>query len=511
MPPLRHGFKARHVFFLRRAGWCLEEGVKEESNVIREILAASGEVGTGKTHTLCVSKNIVMKSHSVLSGVLKRIREIKVLFLLLLAANSLYAADYTLSYRESSNVMSSTGLRADVSSISPLSYSGTVTIPSSYKRASYNESFIVMGISSGAFSGSALTKLYVPDSVIKIDYLGSCPSLKKIVLRAKNYKYTYNGTEYFDKSAFTGTHPDCIIYVPRGFYMKDDGVIFLDPGDLLGGRPIEWFHYHVKFNANGGSGTMPEQTIYTDATTNLIANTFTRNGYTFSGWATSASGAKKYSDKASVKNLDTGINATVNLYAVWTANNYTVKFNANGGSGTMATQSFVYGEAKNLTANAFTRAGYTFFGWATSASGAKVYSDKQSVKNLTSSSNGSVNLYAVWESALSVSVLSAKQRYPWNGLVDVKCVLDGGANQNYNVAFVVNDEVGGTNIPARTFWQIGGNTTNNVLTVKPGNLHFVWDANADIAEDGEFPAVSITVNVEPAVDVMEVKVLNNAN
>ena len=110
-----------------------------------------------------------------------------------------------------------------------------------------------------------------------------------------------------------------------------------------------------------------------------------------------------------------------------------------------------------------------------------------------------------------LSGVSVAQRYPWNGLVDVKCVLEGGANQNYNVAFVVNDEAGGTNIPAQTFWQIGGNTTNNVLTVRPGKLHFVWDANADIAEDGEFPAVSITVKAEPAVDVTEVKVLNNAN
>ena len=104
-----------------------------------------------------------------------------------------------------------------------------------------------------------------------------------------------------------------------------------------------------------------------------------------------------------------------------------------------------------------------------------------------------------------LSGVSVAQRYPWNGLVDVKCVLEGGANQNYNVAFVVNDEAGGTNIPARTFWQIGGNTTNNVLTVRPGNLHFVWDANADIAEDGEFPAVSITVKAEPASELVENK------
>jgi uncharacterized repeat protein (TIGR02543 family) len=75
---------------------------------------------------------------------------------------------------------------------------------------------------------------------------------------------------------------------------------------------------------------------------------------------------------------------------------YSVKFNANGGKGTMANESFTYGTAKALTANAFTREGYTFQGWATSASGAKVYNDKQSVSNLTQASGAVVNLYAVW-------------------------------------------------------------------------------------------------------------------
>lgn len=52
---------------------------------------------------------------------------------------------------------------------------------------------------------------------------------------------------------------------------------------------------------------------------------------------------------------------------------YSVKFNANGGTGSMANESFIYGMEKALTANAFTRTGYTFQGWATSANGAKVY------------------------------------------------------------------------------------------------------------------------------------------
>jgi len=76
---------------------------------------------------------------------------------------------------------------------------------------------------------------------------------------------------------------------------------------------------------------------------------------------------------------------------------YTVKFNSNGGSGTMADQAISVGVATQLTANTFTKSGYKFAGWAESASGAKAYNDKESVTNLAS--EGQVKtLYAVWES-----------------------------------------------------------------------------------------------------------------
>lgn len=90
----------------------------------------------------------------------------------------------------------------------------------------------------------------------------------------------------------------------------------------------------------------------------------------------------------------------------------------------------------------------------------------------------------------------ASQRYPWNGLVDVKCILEGDGARDYKVTLAVKDEMGGTNLPARTFWQNRGTVTNSAQIVRPGNLHFIWDANADIAEDGEFPAVSVTLKVE---------------
>ena len=154
--------------------------------------------------------------------------------------------------------------------------------------------------------------------------------------------------------------------------------------------------YTVKFNANKGAGTMANEAFTYDVAKALTANAFTRTGYAYQGWATTAAGSKVYSDKQTVSNLTAAANGTVNLYAVWQANTYAVKFNANGGTGTMANESFTYDAAKALTANAFTRTGYTYQGWATSADGDAAYANKQTVSNLTAAANGTVNLYAVW-------------------------------------------------------------------------------------------------------------------
>ena len=126
-----------------------------------------------------------------------------------------------------------------------------------------------------------------------------------------------------------------------------------------------------------------------------------RTGYEFLGWATSstATSATYQPGDSFTTNADT------TLYAVWKANTYTVKYNANGGTGTMSDSSHTYDVSKALTSNAFTRSGYTFLGWATSStSTSAIYTDGQSVKNLTSTNGGTINLYAVWK--LETSELS---------------------------------------------------------------------------------------------------------
>lgn len=85
------------------------------------------------------------------------------------------------------------------------------------------------------------------------------------------------------------------------------------------------------------------------------------------------------------------------IYANATANEYTVEYNANGGTGTTAQSTHTYDQNQQLTSNGFSRNGWVFVGWNTQSDGSgKSYSDEASVKNLTSVKDGIVTLYAQW-------------------------------------------------------------------------------------------------------------------
>jgi uncharacterized repeat protein (TIGR02543 family) len=141
--------------------------------------------------------------------------------------------------------------------------------------------------------------------------------------------------------------------------------------------------FTVTFDANGGVGTMLDQTAATS--TPLQANTYTRDGYVFAGWNTLANGTgTSYANGASY-----GFTANLTLYARWTAI-YTVTFDANGGTGTMSTQTG--NTATPLNVSAFTKTSYAFSGWNTAADG----SGTTYLDGATYAFTASVTLYAKW-------------------------------------------------------------------------------------------------------------------
>ena len=90
----------------------------------------------------------------------------------------------------------------------------------------------------------------------------------------------------------------------------------------------------------------------------MLIPTATRTGYTFNGWFNSA--GKALSKDTLVQNKT--------FTASWTANSYTVTYNANGGSVSTASRRVTF-DSTYGTMPTPTRTGYIFDGWFTAASG----------------------------------------------------------------------------------------------------------------------------------------------
>ena len=124
--------------------------------------------------------------------------------------------------------------------------------------------------------------------------------------------------------------------------------------------------HRIMYNANGGVGEMADQYLNSYSSTNLSANTFTREGFVFVGWSKySLSTTANYADKASFSAGYPTPNETT-LYAIW-AKPYSIVFDANGGEGDMTgykTEIAKVGDKGTLVASNYSRADYGFLGWS---------------------------------------------------------------------------------------------------------------------------------------------------
>ena len=189
--------------------------------------------------------------------------------------------------------------------------------------------------------------------------------------------YVFKGWEWdYDKGLILGNLSSALSAVYGPLYLKA----------VWETEPV---NYTLSYNANGGSGSMSSQTVTEGQAAKLKTNSFTKNGYYFTGWNTKANGSgTSYSDGAYAT-----FYGNTTLYAQWEKYaDPVITFDKNDGSGTTVTQTVPYGESATLNANSFTRTGYTFTDWNTRADGSgTAYGDGASV-----SPSSNVTLYAQW-------------------------------------------------------------------------------------------------------------------
>ena len=154
---------------------------------------------------------------------------------------------------------------------------------------------------------------------------------------------------------------------------------------------------YVLYSANGGVNAPVDMNGYASgAMAEVTINRPARTGYVCAGWAETPDAENaEYTGGEAIPVTS----ADIVLYAVWKPVSYTVKYDANGGSGDMADTRAIYDKEFVLLENAFAKMGCQFAGWSYTAGGELAYANGAKVKNLADTQDAEITLYAVWKGA----------------------------------------------------------------------------------------------------------------
>ena len=261
--------------------------------------------------------------------------------------------------------------------------------------------------------------------------------------------------------------------------------------------------YTVTYKANGGSGTMADNTKYAEgAIASVKANSFTApKGQVFLGWSISANGPVQYYANSQLK-----ITGNMELYAIWGDKDSTVTltYNANyegANPATNTTNSIIKNNAK-VTLKQFTelfpaRDGYQFTGWNTQADGsgtsfaagreARVDKVKPNV------------LYAQWERQTGTLTITKKVEglTGTSAPTEFKFTVTGPNNYSKDVTVSANGSLPLTGLP------VGEYTVKEKPTDIPGyTLNTTYKTDVATAEPTtEKATVTVTANTDATVTV----------
>ena len=254
------------------------------------------------------------------------------------------------------------------------------------------------------------------------------------------YYYQNNTWKQFDTKTEQRTYGSSFaphnVNSPTGYHAGNNYGYYTEKSEYLGGGTvgtnnitvnqniIVHVHYYpntyaITYKPNGGSDSDQAQTVTYGISWTTKGAIYSKSGYTQTSWNTQANGSgTKYS--LSTAQTDKQL-SNVTLYAQYSANTYTVKYNGNGADGgSMADTIHTYNGNVNLRKNAFTKNHYNFIGWYASRnnngttewyyndwnwhkdgsapSGAAKYkfSDQEVSKNATTKNNDVITMHAQW-------------------------------------------------------------------------------------------------------------------
>ena len=196
---------------------------------------------------------------------------------------------------------------------------------------------------------------------------------------------------------------------------------------------IKYFTVHYDYNVVGETGTVPndqrgevstKENIYELSISSVTPK---RDDYKFLYWNTKSDGTGvRYLPGSRISSFGEG---TINLYAIWKEDSYTINYRSNitGATGTTSRTKCIHNKNCTLSENGFTKNGYTFVGWNTKSDySGTTYSNAEVVYNLTDTS--SITLYAKWKSAHKAII---KYNVGNNGVITSSTTSSDGINYRW--------------------------------------------------------------------------------
>ena len=211
---------------------------------------------------------------------------------------------------------------------------------------------------------------------------------------------------------------------------------------------------NVTLNGNGGTVSGSTLSVHANETYGTLPSA-SRDGYKFDGWFTDPEAGKEITSSTAVsETLDH------TLYAHWSANSYTVKFEANGGSVTTKSKTVVHGEVYGDLPTP-TRNGYGFDGWYTAADGGT-----QILPGTTAEMLADQTLYAHWSA----------------GKLTVKFDVNGGDTAVGSISVSFDKQYGTLPTPTRAGYNFagwftektGGEKVESTTIVKKSEEHTLY-------------------------------------
>ena len=186
-------------------------------------------------------------------------------------------------------------------------------------------------------------------------------------------------------------------------------------------------------------------------------------------------------------------NVVVTYTGSWTPYTGTIKFDANDGSGVMDDMTGVtHDEDRDLPANTFTKAGYTFLGWSTSANGQVVKGDQAPADNLITWKNQTVILYAQWDK--TPEVIETVTLRPEDQTIYTGGKEGSGEDEEFpHPIYLLNGQA----LDKKTTFKVDGKAWDTSKGEYPFTVKYYDDADNEITDDetyGDYTAKIVAVD-----------------